>query len=152
MGNQSVQLSFEMMRSLAHSCMYLNRSNIRSRNLSQWDWPTRKPTSAEWVPRVFSTALWCSCFAAFSWLDLFSTGIRFEEHLDGTSKMGMIWWTTVDGWNPAMIYRVLYIPGGAGVQPSTVVCSKQRRAKLIPNFQGLLVFAVELRGCFAYVT
>ena len=40
--------------------------------------------------------------------------------------------TTVDGWNPApvdryivypIIYRVLYIPGGAGFQPSTVVAN-----------------------------
>ncbi len=40
---------------------------------------------------------------------------------------------TVDGWNPAnqlrlvvypIIYRVLYIPGGAGFQPSTVVSGR----------------------------
>ena len=54
-------------------------------------------------------------------------------------KMLVFSWDTVDGWNPApvelgkypIVYRVLYIPGGAGFRPSARIEALEGRARVL---------------------
>ena len=97
--------------------------NLTFMSFFRWGWnqsPTRysRHSVFRWIWVTSPTHQWWVLFSR----DIFCFPLGIVRH-------------TVDGWNPAnqlrlvvfpIIYRVSYIPGGAGFQPSTVVSESER--------------------------